>query len=230
MNSDPGISPVERRVVLGIFDRRMRWGLSGWGKVTLLLLCLAVFVVTWLNIYSFFAISKRVSSDLLAVEGWVPDYAIRVAADEYRAGAYKILLTTGGPVQGMGGYVNDYSTAASIGATRLRALGFTDEQLQMVPSRVLQRDRTYASAIALKEWLAAHHPAERKINVMTTDVHARRTRMLFQLALGSDFSVGIIAIANPDYKSSEWWRYSEGVRDVIGETIAYVYAKFFFYP
>lgn len=220
----------ERTVAMGMFERRLRWGLSFKGKVIAILVFAVVFVAIWANIYSFFAVNKPVACDLLAVEGWVPDYAIRVAADEYRAGAYKMLLTTGGPVQGMGGYVNDYSTAASIGATRLRALGFTDEQLQMVPSRVLQRDRTYASAVALKEWLGTHYPAERRINVMTTDVHARRTRLLFQLALGRDYSVGIIAIANPDYKSSEWWRYSEGVRDVIGETIAYVYAKFFFYP
>lgn len=220
----------DRKALFGIFDRRFRWGLSIKAKLLALLFSAGAFALVWYNIYIFFAVSRPVTSDLLAVEGWVPDYAIRAAASEYRSGGYRMLLTTGGPVQGMGGYVNDYSTAASIGATRLRALGFTDGQLQMVPSRVLKRDRTYASAIALKEWLAVHFPAERRINVMTTDVHARRTRLLFQLALGRDFSVGIIAIPNPDYKASEWWRYSEGVRDVLGETIAYVYAKFFFYP
>ncbi len=215
---------------IALVSRKERWGLTGVGWLVsglLLLGCLCLWLV---SVQPFFAITERCDADLLAVEGWVPDYAIRAAASEYRSGGYRMLLTTGGPVQGMGGYVNDYSTAASIGATRLRALGFTDGQLQMVPSRVLKRDRTYASAIALKEWLAVHFPAERKINVMTTDVHARRTRLLFQLALGRDFSVGIIAIPNPDYKASEWWRYSEGVRDVLGETIAYVYAKFFFYP
>jgi hypothetical protein len=42
--------------------------------------------------------------------------------------------------------------------------------------------------------------------------------------------VGIIAVANPDYNPTQWWRYSDGVREVIGESIAYIYAKFFFYP
>jgi len=36
--------------------------------------------------------------------------------------------------------------------------------------------------------------------------------------------------SNPDYNPKQWWRYSDGVREVIGESIAYIYAKFFFYP
>ena len=39
-----------------------------------------------------------------------------------------------------------------------------------------------------------------------------------------------IAVSNPDYDLKDWWRYSDGVREVIGESIAYIYAKFFFYP
>ena len=208
----------------------MRWGLSLRGKVAVLL-AVAVLVAGGLfGIYPFFSTTQRVDTNILVVEGWVPDYAIRAAADEFGRGGYARILTTGGPVQGMGGYVNDYSTAASIGATRLQALGFGSDQLQMVPSRVMQRDRTYASALALREWLSANLPDTRSVNVMTTDVHARRTRLLFQLALGSRYSVGIIAIPNPDYDPGHWWKYSEGVRDVVGETIAYVYAKLFFWP
>jgi len=67
------------------------------------------------------------------------------------------------------------------------------------------------------------------INVVTEDAHARRTRLLFQKALGNDVRVGIISIPNPDYDAKHWWRYSEGVREVIGEGIAYTYAKVFPY-
>jgi UDP-N-acetyl-D-mannosaminuronate dehydrogenase len=35
---------------------------------------------------------------------------------------------------------------------------------------------------------------------------------------------------SPDYDSKHWWRYSDGVREGIGESIAYIYARFFFYP
>jgi hypothetical protein len=33
--------------------------------------------------------------------------------------------------------------------------------------------------------------------------------------------------SNPDYNPKQWWRYSDGVREDIGESIAYIYAKSF---
>jgi len=36
--------------------------------------------------------------------------------------------------------------------------------------------------------------------------------------------------SNPDYNPKQWWRYSDGVQEVTGESMAYIYAKFFFYP
>ena len=73
-----------------------------------------------------------------------------------------------------------------------------------------------------------HDSSVHAINVLTQDVHARRTRLLFQRALGERATVGIIAVSNPDYDAGHWWRYSEGVRDVISEAIAYLYARFLF--
>ena len=55
-------------------------------------------------------------------------------------------------------------------------------------------------------------------------------RLLFQKALGDGIKVGIIAVPNPDYDPKYWWRYSDGVREVIGESIAYIYARLFFWP
>jgi hypothetical protein len=54
--------------------------------------------------------------------------------------------------------------------------------------------------------------------------------LLFQEAFGSDVRVGIISIPNPDYDEKRWWHYSDGVRDMVGEVIAYIYAKFLFWP
>ena len=47
---------------------------------------------------------------------------------------------------------------------------------------------------------------------------------------GADVKVGIIAARDPDYDPARWWRYSEGVRDVMGEVIAYLYIRLCFYP
>ena len=38
--------------------------------------------------------------------------------------------------------------------------------------------------------------------------------------------LGVIAVPDPDYDARHWWRYSEGVKDVISEGAAYLYAKF----
>jgi uncharacterized SAM-binding protein YcdF (DUF218 family) len=94
----------------------------------------------------------------------------------------------------------------------------------------MDRDRTYGSAVALRNWLREHNMSVSGINVITEDLHARRTRLLFHEALGDKVDVGVIGIPSPDYDAKHWWRYSDGVREVIGESIAYVYAKLFFHP
>jgi uncharacterized SAM-binding protein YcdF (DUF218 family) len=158
------------------------------------------------------------------------EYTMKQAAAEYARGHYLHLFTTGGPTMGKGGYINDYNTSASAGAELLKKAGIPPEAVQMVPSRVMERDRTYSSAVALKNWLHDHDLHVTAVNIVTEGCHARRTRLLFQKALGSDVTIGTIAISSLDYDATHWWRYSEGVEEVIGETIAYIYARFFFYP
>jgi hypothetical protein len=68
------------------------------------------------------------------------------------------------------------------------------------------------------------------IDVVTESLHARRTQFLYQKVFGRHVPVGIIAVPNPDYNPKHWWRYSDGVREVLGESIAYLYARFLFYP
>lgn len=214
----------------GAINRKERWGLSrrGW----LICVFLGSTACCWFlfGAHSFLAISQPANTDILVVEGWVNDYAIVAASQEFRSGHYQRILTTGGPVTGLGHYINDYQTAASVGAARLRKIGIPEDSLQMVPSRVMSRDRTYASAVALREWFREHDIAAKSLNVLTENVHARRTRLLFQKALGNDVLVGIIAVPNPDYDSKHWWRYSEGVKNVFAESAAYIYARLFFYP
>lgn len=91
--------------------------------------------------------------------------------------------------------------------------GIPAERVQMVPSHVMGRDRTYSSAIALRAWFRAHNMQVAAINIITEDVHARRTRMLFQKALGPDTRMGIIAVPNVDHDARRWWLYSQGVED-----------------
>jgi hypothetical protein len=112
----------------------------------------------------------------------------------------------------------------------LKKFGIRDDLVQMVPSRVVARERTYTSAVALRDWFRDHKLPIHSFNVLTEACHARRTQLLYQEAFGKNVTVGIISVSNPDYKPKDWWRYSDGVREVIGESIAYIYARFFFYP
>ena len=219
-----------RRALLGLFDRRERWSLSRRGWLTIMLGLLLSAAVVMTSLHPFLAATQRVPTDILVVEGWINAYAIRAAAEEFRKGSYRHVFTTGGPVVGSGRYINDYNTTASVGADLLKGAGVPGESLHMVPSRVMDRHRTYNSAIALRDWFDEHNMPVRSINVLTEDAHGRRTRLLFQKALGDDVAVGVIAVPNPDYDPRYWWRYSEGVREVLSEGVAYIYARFFFYP
>ena len=214
----------------GILKRKERWGLSWRGWLLLSSAGLVAAYFAFLNIHPFLAVTHRVNTNILVVEGWIHRYSIRGGVEEFKNGSYERIFTTGGPWTGEGGYTNDYNTSASVGADRLKRSGLSDESVQMVPSHVMDRDRTYDSAIALRNWLRDHHLPVRGINVVTENVHARRTRLLFHEALGKEVTVGVIAVPNPDYDSEHWWRYSQGVKDVVSETVAFIYAKLLFYP
>jgi len=214
----------------GIITRKERWGLSGRGWLVILITIFLLVGLIVPNLYSFLAITHRVPTRILVVEGWIHPYAAQAAAEEFRSGGYERIFTTGGPVVGKGGYVSDFQTAASVGADLLKKEGIPDDVVRMVPSHVLGRDRTYSSAVALKEWFRDHHLQVGSFNLLTEGAHARRSRLLFQEALGDDISIGVIAVASPDFDARHWWRYSEGVEDIVGEGLGYVYAKFFFYP
>ena len=213
----------------GLFERKARWSLSWRGRLLALLLITGFGSAAFLSIHPFLAVTNRIDADVLVVEGWVHEYAIQAAIDEFRSRSYERVFTTGGPVEGSGGYINDFYTSASVGAELLRNHGLATSVVQEVPSRVMDRDRTYASAVALRNWFREHDIRVRRLNVLTEDVHARRSQLLFSKALGSEISVGVIAVPNPDYDARRWWRSSEGVKGVFSESLGYFYARFLFH-
>ncbi len=211
-------------------SRRERLGLSwqGWGL--LILLAGGGFLFLLLNIQPFLAQNKRADANVFVMEGWVREYAVRDVVKEFKSGSCRMIFTTGGPVTGSEGTTNDANTVASVGAALLEKYGIPPECIQRVPAHEVGRDRTYTSAVALRDWFQAQGLKIRGFNIYTEDAHARRTRLLFQEAFGPEVAVGVISIPDPDYNPARWWRYSEGVRTVVGETIAYLYARLLFHP
>lgn len=95
-----------------------------------------------------------------------------------------------------------------------------------LPPKV-QRDRTYSSAAALRNWWLQRGDRSVVFNVVTTSAHARRTRLLFEKAFGPEAKIGIIAVPDERFDGTRWWGSSQGVRTVTEELIGYLYARCF---
>ncbi len=210
--------------------RRRQIILPTWrGWVLLLALSILLSAVAVRRGYTFLAVTESCPGGVLVVEGWAPDYALRHAVDEFRTNHYEKVFVTGVPVD-YGGPLSQYKTYAEIGSATLIAMGLDSNAVQGVSAPQVPRDRTYASAAALAKWFREHGGPPARVNLMTEGPHARRSRLLFENALGTQTVVGIIAVPPRDYPPNRWWRYSSGVRTVTSEFIAYLYAKLIFRP
>ncbi len=192
--------------------------------------CLAVLVFVMVRAaFPFLAISEPAPGGALVVEGWVPDYILQAAIAEFNRNHYTKLYVTGIPLD-EGAPLSEYKNYANLGAAVLVKLGMSTNDVQPVPTEFTRRDRTYAMALSLKACLRQQQPTPTKVNLITEGPHARRSRLMFERALGDGFTVGVLAIPAKDYDERRWWRSSQGVRTVIGEAIAYAYARLLFHP
>jgi hypothetical protein len=218
------------RALGGILVRRERWGLSLRGWIALLVVVVLAGVGLFRGVFPFLAVSDpQPPSDYLVAEGWVPVEILKQADDEFKKGAYKKILVSGCIVY------DEWSegkrlTWADWGASKLRRIGAPADVVQPVPCFVEKKDRTYSSALAVKQWLIDHGGQPKTLNVVTCGSHARRTWLLYREAFGKGTKVGIISFPDPEFDTKVWWRTSEGVRAIIGEGIAYLYARFLFRP
>ncbi len=181
------------------------------------------------SIHPFLAIDKPIDSNILVVEGWIPDYALKQAIKEFKSNNYSLLITTGGPLL-KGYHLSHYKTEAEIGAAIIKNFGFDEEKIIAIPAPYVIKDRTYNSAKALKEWIANSDQNIKTINLFSLGAHSRRSWILFKKALGDSIQVGIISADDFSYDPEHWWKSSDGVRTVLSEVIAYIYARFFFHP
>lgn len=214
------------RPKLRLFCRRERWVLTAQGWI-LALLCFAIVLFGILfNLHPFLAVNEPIQADALVVEGWMHDDSLKLAIVEFNQRPYKKLITTGGPLD-QGFYLAEYKTFAEMSAATLTKLGFDQSKLVAVPTEAVVRNRTYASALTVKKWLERSASNIQAINLISEDVHARRSWMLYRKALSPKVKVGILATPHPDYSASDWWTTSSGVRTVMSELFAYLYASLF---
>lgn len=192
----------------------------GGGCGLLLFLLLGALAVAGWRLYPFLARQAPVDSDLLVIEGWLSDDALAQAAAWAASNHVERIYTTGGPLE-TGSYLVDWKTYADMTKARLVKLGYAKEfDLVSVPADKVRRGRTRESARALKAVL----PLERgALNLASVGPHTRRSWRAFQDVFGDGVEVGSLALTPEEYDAHDWWTCSEGVRNVLSETIAYAY-------
>lgn len=218
-------NPQENKFKICLLEWKEKLIFTFQGCILVLGLIIFFFLIYFVNIHSFLAVTSRLDADLLIVEGWMSDFAIKSAIAEFDRSSYQKLITTGSPL-GKGFYLSEYKNFAEISAATLIVLGFDPDLVIAVPTPNVIKCRTTASAMAVKEWLASSDLKVNSINVYTLGTHARRSWMNYRRVFSPDIKVGVIALEPKGYDSRRWWRSSAGVRTVIGEAIAYFYARF----
>lgn len=223
------MAKVWRRVFSGMLVRRECWTLSRKAKLIILVLGMGGVVASIRFIYPFLAVTKPAKSEIMIVESWVPRYALRESVALYQKGGYTRVFTSGCQKTDDLGGTNKISSAEPA-LIQMERFGLSQGSGAAISCWVERKDRTYNSALTVKAWFEKNGIKAESVDLVTLGPHARRSRLLYQKAFGSNIKVGVIAIEDRNYDSDRWWRSSEGVRDVVGETVAYIYARVFFHP
>lgn len=203
-----------------------------WG---LLLLATLLALLAWaaaLAAQPFFAINEPVKgangrgARVLVIEGWVGEPELDQALALIRKGQYERVITAGGPIPSFSPFANFAERAADY----LRRKGLVDLPLDAVPSPRSLQDRTYLSALKVREWADAAKVPLDTVDVFTYDMHARRTRLLYRMALGNSSSVGVLAAYPTDLDSRRWWTNSYSLKILIGEVLSLAWTKCCYWP
>jgi hypothetical protein len=219
----------QNKVLYGFLCRRQCLAptLRGWAALAL---GFALVVTVGLREVGYFlAVTEPVPGGVLVVEGWAPDYALEAAIAEFNRNHYDKIFVTGIPLE-QGAPLAEYKNYAELDAATLIKMGMSSNVVQAVPAAAVRQDRTYAMACSLRRWMETHGMVPAKLQLMTVGPHARRSRLLFEKAFGKDVVVGVTAIPDRGFELGRWWTSSEGVRTIIGEAIAYAYARLVFHP
>jgi len=92
------------------------------------------------------------------------------------------------------------------------------------------RDRTFVSAVVVRDWLRQQGDAVDAVDLFSGSVHARRSRLVFESAFGPGVEVGVFAAPPRRYALDSWWTTSEGAKAVLDEAIALAWTRCCFSP
>jgi hypothetical protein len=214
-----------------LFQRREVVLPTFWGGLLLLAvlgttaLLIARQLGSWLAVNQPVAGARGGPADLIVIEGWLGERELDAAAAYVRQRGYPRVITSGGPIQSF----SPFASYAERAAQRLREK-LPDKVVEAVPTPATKQDRSYASAVWVRDWAQQRAVSAEAIDVYSLGAHARRTRMVYRQAFGEGTQVGIIAGAPHDTDIVHWWRTSEAAKQVLGETLSLAWTQCCFWP
>ncbi|MGB3648150.1 MAG: hypothetical protein WA992_06380 [Desulfobulbales bacterium] len=213
-----------------LIERKECWRITWIGWMWLLALGGLTLFLFLLTIHPFLAPTKPVDADILIVDNFLEDYGLKELSDEFRSKNYSLILSAGVRLPQGSPLAAEYKTSGELSAAILKKFGISEKAIVPIIPKPVERDRTFASALTVKNWLEQNNIQSKGINLFSIGPHARRSWMLYKEAMGEEIPVGIITCENREYDPKRWWKTSSGVRTVLDETIAYIYAKLLFNP
>lgn len=127
-----------------------------------------------------------------------------------------------GPMVGTGTLlITDHATKSR---NELVALGIPEEQIMIAPGGGNGMHRTRQNANGLKRAIDREGLTGRAMNLFTTGIHARRSRMLYEQALGQE--MGVVVAKDPRVSPFWWWLSPKNWWRVLKELAGCLYYQF----
>lgn len=204
------------------------WAGFGCGIAAIILFAIAltVLLAVWCSRYlhDFLAPNQPLVTDVLIVEGWVPDRVVSQVAQVINGGDYQHILISGLPLH-QGAFLAQYQTHAEVTADSLIALGINRDRIVVINCIHTNHYRTHAAAQVIREWIEQQGWQLDHVNLCTVGAHAQRSWLIYRRVFAPQTTIGVITLTDPLYDPNRWWQSSAGFRVVISEAIAYAYVR-----
>jgi len=183
-----------------------------------------VFIIGAMSLPGFLAVTDPVREGVLVVEAWIPAGTLADSANVFNSGRYRYLVIVGSTTL-RNGESKRATADTDLVASRLENLGLDTKRLVAISVPDKSFGRTLGRAVAVRRWLDSSGISVCCVDIFTVGVHARKSRILFQHALGDRYRVGIIAGPEVRYDPRFWLVSKRGVWIVFRNLAGYLYSK-----
>ena len=97
------------------------------------------------------------------------------------------------------------------------------KKIHLAPASKQLRHRTFSATVNLKNKFKKNNIGSSPFDLVTLNVHARRSWITVKKVFGTKDQIGIIALPPVSYEAEKWMKTSAGVKSTIFESIAYLF-------